>query len=163
MSYVIAAPEIMTSAATDLATIGSNLSAAHKAAAARTLAVLPAAADEMSSGIADLFSQHAADYQAAAAQATAFDEQFVHTLAASAGSYASVETAISSYLNGLLNSVGGYLLGGLGAPGVLPTISWQILTALWTDPFFGIAFLPFETPLFPFAIIYLGETMIIVK
>jgi hypothetical protein len=41
MSYVIAAPEMMTSAATDLATIGSNLSAAHIAAAAPTLAVLP--------------------------------------------------------------------------------------------------------------------------
>jgi hypothetical protein len=41
MPYVIAAPEIMTSAATDLATIGSNLSAAHTAAAAPTLAVLP--------------------------------------------------------------------------------------------------------------------------
>jgi hypothetical protein len=33
MSYVITAPELMTSAATDLATIGSNVSAAHMAAA----------------------------------------------------------------------------------------------------------------------------------
>jgi hypothetical protein len=33
MSYVIAAPEMMMSAATDLATIGSNVSAAHTAAA----------------------------------------------------------------------------------------------------------------------------------
>ena len=62
MSFVIAAPEIMTSAATDLATIGSNLSAAHTAAAAPTLVVLPAAADEVSASIAQLFSQHAADY-----------------------------------------------------------------------------------------------------
>jgi hypothetical protein len=51
MSYVIEAPEMMTSAATDLATIGSNLSAAH-AAAAPTVAVAPAAADEVSAGIA---------------------------------------------------------------------------------------------------------------
>ena len=56
MSYVIAAPEIMTEAATDLATIGSTLSAAHLAAAAPTVAVLPAAADEVSAGIAHLFS-----------------------------------------------------------------------------------------------------------
>jgi len=61
MSYVIAAPEIMTSAASDLATIGSNLSAAHTAAAARTLAVMPAAADEVSVSIAHLFSQHAGE------------------------------------------------------------------------------------------------------
>ena len=69
MAYVIATPEIMTSAATDLATIGSNVSAAHTAAAASTLAVLPAAADEVSASIAQLFSQHAADYQALAAEA----------------------------------------------------------------------------------------------
>jgi hypothetical protein len=163
MSYVIAAPEIMTSAATDLATIGSNLSAAHMAAAARTLAVPPAAADEVSSGIAHLFSQHAAHYQAAAAQGAAFNEQFVQNLAASAASYTRSETALSSYLNNLLNSVGGYLLGGLGEPGILPTISWQILTTLWTDPLFGIAFFALEIPLFPFAAIYLLETMVIVN
>ena len=162
MSYVIAAPEIMTSAATDLSNIGSSVSAAHMAAAARTLAVVPAAADEVSTGIAHLFSQHAADYQAMAAQAAAFHEQFVQNLTAGAFSYASIETAIISYLDDLVNSVGTYLIGGLGAPGVLPTIAWQILTTLWRDPLFGIAFFPFEIPLFPFAIIYLGQTMIVV-
>jgi hypothetical protein len=101
MSYVIAAPEMMTSAATDLATIGSNLNAAHTAAAAPTLAVLPAAADEVSTSIAQLFSQHAANYQAMAAQAAAFQEQFVQNLTASAGSYASMEAAIASLLQGL--------------------------------------------------------------
>jgi hypothetical protein len=163
MSYVIAAPETITSAATDLATIGSNVSAAHMAAAAPTLALLPAAADEVSGSIAQLFSQHAADYQAMAAQAAAFNEGFVQNLTASAGSYASAETAIISYLNGLLNSVGTYLIGGLGAPGLLPTIAWQILVSLWTDPLFGIAFFPFELPLLPFALIYLSQTQIIVN
>jgi PE family len=33
MSYLIAAPELMTSATTDLATIGANVGAAHMAAA----------------------------------------------------------------------------------------------------------------------------------
>ena len=56
MSYVIAAPEMMTSAATDLATIGSDLSAAHTAAAAQTTGVLAAAEDEVSTAIAALFS-----------------------------------------------------------------------------------------------------------
>jgi hypothetical protein len=91
MSYVIAAPEMMTSAATDLATIGSNVSAAHLAAAARTVAVLPAAADEVSASIAHLFSQHAASYQALAGQASAFQEQFVQHLTAGAVSYANTE------------------------------------------------------------------------
>jgi Skp family chaperone for outer membrane proteins len=98
MAYVIVTPEIMTSAATDLATIGSNVSAAHTAAAASTLAVLPPAADEVSASIAQLFSQHAADYQALAAEAAAFNHQFVQNLTASAGSYASTEATIASFL-----------------------------------------------------------------
>ena len=91
MSYVIAAPEMMTSAASDLATIGSNVNAAHMAAAARTTAVLPAAPDGVSTGIAQLFSQHAANYQALAAQAAAFNNQFVQNLTAGAVSYANTE------------------------------------------------------------------------
>ncbi|MGA7055357.1 MAG: PE family protein, partial [Mycobacterium sp.] len=51
----------MTEAATDLANIGSTVNAAHMAAATPTVAVIPAAADEVSSSIAHLFSQHAQD------------------------------------------------------------------------------------------------------
>jgi PE family len=98
MSYLVATPEIMTAAATDLAGIGSNLSAAHMAAAAPTLAVIPAAADEVSAGIAQLFSQFGQDYQALAAQAAAVEEQFVQTLTASAATYASIEAFLASYL-----------------------------------------------------------------
>jgi PE family len=36
VSYVIAAPELMSAAATDLAAIGSEMDAAHTAAAAST-------------------------------------------------------------------------------------------------------------------------------
>jgi hypothetical protein len=57
MSYVITVPEMMATAATDLATIGSTLGAAHTQAAAATLALMPAAADEVSAGVAQLFSQ----------------------------------------------------------------------------------------------------------
>jgi hypothetical protein len=57
MSYVIAAREMMTAAAADLATIGSDLSMAHAAAAVPTVALVPAAADEVSAGIAHLFSR----------------------------------------------------------------------------------------------------------
>jgi Flp pilus assembly protein TadG len=100
MAYVIAAPEMMTSAASDLAAIGSNVSAAHMVAAARTTSVIPAAADEVSAGIAQLFSQHAANYQALAAQAAAFNDQFVQHLTAGAFSYASTE-AFNVTISGL--------------------------------------------------------------
>jgi PE family len=93
MSFVIAASEMMTSAAADLAAIGSNVAAAHMAAAARTVAVLPAAADAVSASIAHLFSQHAANYQAMAAQAAAFSDPFVQHLKTDGGPYAGAAAA----------------------------------------------------------------------
>jgi hypothetical protein len=44
MSLVVAVPEVLGTAATDLAGLGSTLSAAHAAAAAQTTGVLAAAA-----------------------------------------------------------------------------------------------------------------------
>jgi hypothetical protein len=121
MSGVIAAPELMAEAATYLATIGSNLSAAHSAAAARTLAVLPAAADEVSASIAQLFSQYARDYQALAAKAGAFEEQLVQILNASAGAYANIEAAIASWLQ-YFRAAEGYVVSTVVAnPNVLFT------------------------------------------
>src|SRR5277367_5714031 len=93
MSLVIAAPELIAESATDLANIGSTLSAAHMAAATPTVAVVPAAADEVSASIAHLFSAHAQDYQALAGRAAVSYEQFVQHLTASAGSFASAEAA----------------------------------------------------------------------
>jgi hypothetical protein len=101
MPFVIAAPEMMTAAATDLATIGSNVNAAHMVAAAPTLAVIPAAADEVSTGIARVFSQHAANYQSLAGQAAAFNGQFVQHLSAGAFSYADIEAKLASLLQNL--------------------------------------------------------------
>src|SRR6516162_9907519 len=93
MSYVIAAPEIMTSAATDLANIGSALTAAKAAAAAPTTGVLAAAEDEVSAAIAAVFSAHGQGFQALGAQAAAFHDQFVQALTGSARSYVSAEAA----------------------------------------------------------------------
>jgi hypothetical protein len=105
MAYVIAAPEMIAAAATDVATIGSMLSAAHSAAAP-TLAVMPAAADEVSASVAHLFSQHAQDYQGLAGQAAAFHEQYVQHLNASARSYAIAEGANVASLQPLNASSG---------------------------------------------------------
>ena len=121
MSSVIATPELITTAATDLANIGSNLSAAHTAAAP-TLAVLPAAADEVSAGIAHLFSAHAQDYQALAGRAAAFHQQFVQNLTAGAGSYASAEAANAAVLQPL-NAVAGSVASAIAAP-ANPLVNW---------------------------------------
>jgi triacylglycerol lipase len=93
MSYVIAAPEFVTTATTDLAGVGSSLSEANATAAASTTRIVAAAGDEVSAAIAAAFSAHGQDFQALSAQAAAFHEQFVQTLTASAGSYAGSEAA----------------------------------------------------------------------
>jgi PE family len=148
MSYVIADPEMMTAAAADLAAIGSNVNAAHMVAAAKTTAVIPAAADEVSTGIAHLFSQHAANYQALAGQAAAFQEQFVQHLTASAASFVHAEVANVALLQPLpasatsIGSVIGALQGQLLN---LLTGFQNMLTSSLTS---------LLTPLFPFVAVF---------
>jgi hypothetical protein len=96
MSFVIAAPEMMAAAATDLAGIGSALSEAQTAAMAATVGLVPAAADEVSAGVAHLFSRYAEDFHGLAGRAAAFHEQFVGRLSAGAGSYAGAEAAAAA-------------------------------------------------------------------
>jgi hypothetical protein len=93
MSLLVAAPEVMADTAADLANIGSTINAAHLAAATPTVAVVPAAADEVSVSIAHLFSRHAQDYQALAGQAAAFHEEFAQHLTTSAAAYSNAEAA----------------------------------------------------------------------
>jgi PE family len=108
MSYVLAAPELMTAAAGDLGNIGAALTEEHVAAAALTVGLVPAAGDEVSAGVAHLFSQYAEGFQGLAGRAAAFPEQFAHTLTAGAHSYASAEAVNVSYLRWLVENAGLY-------------------------------------------------------
>jgi PE family len=69
MTFVVAAPEMVTAAARNLSNIGSTLDVANAAAAAPTRGFWPRLG----------------------APAAAFHEQFVQALSAGAGSYASAE------------------------------------------------------------------------
>jgi PE family len=93
MSYVTTQPEMLSAAAGDLQGIGSALSAGNAAAAGPTTGVVPAAADEVSALTAAQFAAHAQMYQDVSAQAAAIHQQFVATLATSAGSYQATEAA----------------------------------------------------------------------
>jgi hypothetical protein len=93
MSFLNAAPEMLAAAASDLAGIGSAMTAANGAAAIPTTGVVPAAADEVSALTAAQFATHAQMYQAMSAQAAAIHQMFVTTLGTSAGSYAATEAA----------------------------------------------------------------------
>jgi len=105
MSFILAAPEALVATASDVAGIGSALSAANAAAAAPTTGVLAAAADEVSTQIAALFSQHAQGYQQLSARAAAFHEEFVQALTASASSYAAAEAQATQALENGVNAV----------------------------------------------------------
>ncbi|POX82210.1 PE family protein [Mycobacterium kansasii] len=98
MSFVVAVPEFLAVAASDLADIASAVVAANTAAAAPTAGVLAAGADEVSAAIAAVFAEHATGYQTLSAQAAEFHRQFVQLLDASAGHYALAEAANASPL-----------------------------------------------------------------
>ena len=112
MSFVIAAPEFVTAAASNLANVGWTISTANAAAAAPTTGVLAAGADEVSATVATLFGAHAEAYQAISAQTAAFHQQFVQLINSGAGSYAAAEAANASPLQSTQQD----LLGVINAP-----------------------------------------------
>ena len=88
MSYLLTMPDELVAAATDLAGIGSSISAANASAAPLTTVIEAAAADEVSAAIAALFGAHGQAYQQQGALAAVFHGQFVRSLTAGAGAYA---------------------------------------------------------------------------
>src|ERR1700751_4262858 len=98
MSYVIAAPEDVAAAASDLSNIGSTIDSANSAASRPVSSGLAPGADEGSTSIAGLFDAHAQAYQALSAAAQAFHAQFVQLMSAGAEQYALTEAANASPL-----------------------------------------------------------------
>ncbi len=92
-SSSIVVPDVLDTAATDLTGLGSTLEWATAAAAAKTIRLLATGEDEVSAAIAAVFSAHGRGYQTIAAQAARFHDQFVQTLTASSGAYASTDTS----------------------------------------------------------------------
>jgi PE family len=98
MSYVIAAPEYLAAAASDLLNIGSALTDANSAALGPTSSVFAAGADEVSTAISVLFNAHAQAYQALSEAAQAFHTQFVQLMSGGAQQYVLAEAANASPL-----------------------------------------------------------------
>ena len=111
MSFVLAAPAALAAAASDIAGIGSTISAANAAAAVPTTGVLAAAADEVSAQVAALFSTHGQGYQKLSAQLAAFHDQFVLALNSGAGQYAAAEAGAAQNLLSAINAPAEKLLG----------------------------------------------------
>ncbi|MGB9302905.1 MAG: PE family protein, partial [Mycobacterium sp.] len=110
MSFVVAAPDSLASAAAELAGIGSQISQASAAAAAPTSGLLAAAGDEVSAAIAAVFAEHGQAYQGLSAQAVAFHTQFVEAMSGAAGSYAAAEVVNINPLQLLVELTNPFLL-----------------------------------------------------
>src|SRR5215469_13170474 len=122
MSFVVAVPEALGTAATDLASLGSTISSANAAAATATTGVLTAAEDEVSAAIAAVFSAHGEGFQALSAQAAAFHEQFVQAVTAGVGSYVSAETAnVAAFMANPAQSIQQDLLNLINGPSLVLT------------------------------------------
>jgi PE family protein len=93
MSFVTTEPDVLTTAADVLQSIGSTMSANNAAAAGPTTGIVPAAADEVSTLAAAQFAAHAQMYQAVSAHAGAMHALFAATLKSAGGSYAATELA----------------------------------------------------------------------
>jgi len=132
VSYVVATPDFLAGAATDLAAIGSAVGAANSAAANSTTSLLTAGADEVSTRISELFGAYGLDYQALSGQATQLHEQFVLNLAAAGNAYLGTETASAVSMSGAAAAT------RITVPGAGPLYFPGIITQL---PYLGQVYL----------------------
>jgi hypothetical protein len=112
MSFLMAAPDLLVFAASDLAGIGAGVSQAHTVAARSMTGLLPVAGDEVSTAIATLFSSHGEQFQTLSAQAAAFPTEFAQALRGAGGAYAASEAHnVEQTLLGVINAPTEALLG----------------------------------------------------
>ncbi|KZS68868.1 PE family protein [Mycobacterium kansasii] len=126
MSYLLTAPEMVATAATDLDGIAAALYAANAAAAGPTTGLLAAAEDEVSRAIATLFGAFGQEYQAVVTHAAAFHTEFTRALAAAASAYAQAEATASNALSAFNTQVQALLsplLPNAGTGGTTPVTS----------------------------------------
>lgn len=111
MSFQVS-PDLVQTAAQNLANMHTTLEDASASIAAPTAGVAAAAEDQVSAGVAAFFSSFGQDYQALSAQTQAFHAQFVELLSAGANAYLSTEVANAE--QALLSAVSA---PGQGLPG----------------------------------------------
>lgn len=158
MSNVDVTPDLLKTAAVDLENVGSRLDDVQRAAASATQQVAPAAADEVSQGIAQLFGEHAQAYYAAAQQAAAYQDRFVQTVKAGAVSYASAEDFNAALFN-TLDSIRFASGGGLFLAGIAYAAWAQSWALLLPDSLQTLALLPaglFIVGAFASAVFWIG-------
>ena len=111
MSFVVAAPDALVAAASDIAGIGSSVEVAGAAAAVPTTGVITSAADQVSALVASVFSAHGQGYQQLGARLAALHQDFVQNLTAGAGAFAATEASAAQTLANTVNAPAQALLG----------------------------------------------------
>src|ERR1700761_8969587 len=106
MTSLLAQPQLLATAATDLAKINSAIDAAKAVAAGPTTGLVAAAQDEVSAAAAKMFGGFRPEEQAILKQAAAFHEEFVAALAGAGSAYTQAEVANAGAMAG----------GGAAAP-----------------------------------------------
>ncbi|WP_070897379.1 PecA family PE domain-processing aspartic protease [Mycobacterium tuberculosis] len=112
MSRLIVAPDWLASAAAEVQSIGSALSAANAAAAAPTTLLVAATEDEVSAAAAALFANYGREYQTLSVRFASLDQQFAQALNSAAASYQTAEATGASLVQTATQGV----LGVINAP-----------------------------------------------
>ena len=120
MSFVIADPDALATAADELQGIGAALEETNMAAAAPTTGVLPPATDSVSVRTAAFLEAQAAQYQALSAQAELFHDQFVQTLITAKNAYAETEVSNAAAMQSASQQKIALIMGGSAALGGAP-------------------------------------------
>ncbi|WP_415823707.1 PE family protein, partial [Mycobacterium basiliense] len=120
MSFVVAVPEMVAAAVSDVAGVGAMIDAANAAAAGATVGIAAAGGDEVSAAIAALFSGHAQAYQRVGAEVAVFHARFEQALSVGARAYSGAEAAnaalLQDPLQGLVTAVNGSVEQWTGRP-----------------------------------------------
>jgi len=119
MSFQVS-PDAVQAAARNLAGIHSDLTEASAAVIAPTTGVVAAAQDQVSAGVAAMFSSYGEEYQVLSAQTQALHAQIVSLLGSGANAYLSTEVAnaqqaLSGALGSAVQGVPGSVGGAAGA------------------------------------------------
>ncbi|MGA9677530.1 MAG: PE-PPE domain-containing protein [Mycobacterium sp.] len=149
MTTLLTEPQLVETAAANVAEIRSAIGAAKAAAAGPTTGLAAAAQDEVSAATAKLFGAYAQEYQSVLTRAGVFHEEFAAALASAGNAYKAAEAANASAISGaaptltstvvqppLQGTTIGLIMGGSGLP--IPPPSYVTATLNYINHNFNV-------------------------
>ena len=138
MSFMVATPELLTSAAGELSSIAGTLEGATAAAVSPTTGLAAAAGDEVSAAISQLFGTYGQEFQAISARGAAFHAEFVRLLNGSTAAYLGTDIANAAQNLAAAGTPGlqqlqAALQPALGTPSAAPTAPFGSYQALFNN------------------------------